>query len=443
MSDVREMLLHSRTRTILTSAATFSALSLLPKLLVVAKDVAAAFYFGTGQALDVYLMALVLIGMPVSIIVVALQTTLIPALVGKDVDTAAGLLGSALKFSLLALLIVLPVWLLMLPSALNVLYPGATDSTKSNLQEACYWMIPYYFLNGINLLMYGALQARKVFWLNALLPSMFPIAILAALWFTQEADIHALLIGTATGSLLECLVLFGMLMRSGWFKWRSTAGYGLRSVLQKSLPLMFGGILGSLAPLVEQIISFSLGPGAVSLLSYGNKVPAAVNTLLVTAIGIVILPHFADLIAARQWRECRELHLRLSLIIMAIGATVTAGGFAFANDIIRLLFERGAFTPTDSGEAANVMRAYLLQLPFLLAAMVSLRTLAAMGKTTAMTAIVATQLIFGSSLAYLFSGYFGVTGVAIGTAVGTLISMCLLAWAARRGIKEQLSREPT
>lgn len=436
-------MLYSRTRAILTSAATFSALSLLPKLLVVAKDTAVAFYFGTGQALDIFLMAFVLIGVPVSVIVVALQTTLIPALIGNDEDTAVNLLGSALKLSMLSLLIVLPIWLLMLPHALNVLYPGRAESLQSNLLEACYWLVPYYFLNGINLLLYGALQARKVFWLNALLPGMFPIAILVGLWIAQEADIRILLIGTGTGSFFECLVLFAILKHSGWFKWKSTSSHGMRLILHKSLPLMFGGMLGSLAPLVEQIISFGLGPGSVSLLSYGNKVPAAVNTLLVTAIGIVILPHFADLIAAKQWRECRTLHLRLSLIIMAIGITIAAVGIIYANEIIHMLFERGAFTKTDTADVANVMRAYMLQLPFLLGAMVSLRTLAAMGKTIAMTSITATQLLLASSLAYLFSGYFGVAGVAMGTAAGALFGAGLLAWTARLGFKNQLNKMPT
>ena len=428
---------HSRTRTILTSVATFSALSLLPKLLVVAKDAVVAFYFGTGQALDLYLMALVLIGMPVSIVVVALQTTLIPALVGKDAKATAGLLRGALEFALLTLMLVLPVWLLILPYVVNLLFPGATDSTHSDLQEACYWLIPYYFLNGINLLLYGALQARKVFWLNALLPGILPISILTTLWITKDADIHALLIGNVTSSLIECLVLFFILTHSGWFRWLPSTGYGLRTVLSKSLPLMFGGIIASLAPLVEQIISFGLGPGAISLLSYGNKVPAAVNTLLVTGIGIVVLPHFADLISARQWRESRTLYLRLSLIVFAIGATVAAAGLVFANDIIRLLFERGAFTVADSGEAANVMRVYLLQLPFLLAAMISLRTLAAMNKTIAMTTIAIAQLIIASGLSYKFSVFYGVVGVAMGTAIGGAAGAGLLAWAVRLGFENK------
>ena len=71
---------ESRMRAILISITSFGILSLLPKVLAIAKDMSVATQFGVAQALDVYLMAFVLISIPVSIIVVALQTTLITGL---------------------------------------------------------------------------------------------------------------------------------------------------------------------------------------------------------------------------------------------------------------------------------------------------------------------------------------------------------------------------
>jgi putative peptidoglycan lipid II flippase len=428
-------------RTILVSAATFGALSLLPKILVVAKDVAVAFYFGTGQALDLYLMAFVLIGMPVSIIVMALHTTLVPALASKDAETAASLLGGTLKLAVSALLFALPVWLLLLPYAMDTLYPTAGETTMPGLLQACYWLIPYYFLSGINVLLDGGLQARKVFWPNAVLSAMFPIAIMAAVGLSQQADIQALLIGTVVGSLLQSVALYTLLVRCNAIKWRKTAGSGLRPVFLSALPLMIGTFASSFAPMAEQMIAFKLGPGAVSLLSYGNKVPAVLSTLLVTAIGIVMLPHFADLVAARQWRESRTLHWRLSGILIAIGLVVAAVGIFFAEEFVRLLFQRGAFTAADSHMAADVMRVYLLQLPFLLAAMISTRALAAMGKTTTLTAIALLQLVLVSSLAYLFSQQFGVVGVPMGTVVATTLGMSLMGYAAWRGFTNQFRRQ--
>ncbi len=432
---------RSRMRTILTTAAKFSALSLLPKILVVAKDAAVAFYFGTGQALDLYLLAFVLIGMPVSIIVIGLHTTLVPALASKDAETAASLLGGTLKLAISSLLFALPVWLLLLPYALDTLYPTKGESSMPGLLHACYWLIPYYFLSGINILLDGGLQARKVFWPNALLSAMFPISIMLALGLSQQPDIKALLIGTVIGSLLQSVALFTLLVRRNAIKCRNTAGSGLRPVFIAALPLMIGGIASSLSPMVEQMVAFNLGPGSVSLLSYGNKVPMAVNTLLVTAIGIVILPHFSDMVALRQWCESRTLHLRLSGILIVIGVVGAVLGILLAETIVRLLFQRGAFTTDDSQQVAEVMQVYLLQLPFLLAAMISTRALAAMGKTNTLTGIALFQLPLASYLSYLFSGQFGVVGVPMGTVVATLVGMCLLGYSVWRGFTIKLNEQ--
>lgn len=415
----------------------FGALSFLPKALAIAKDMAVAIRFGAAQTLDVYLMAFVLIGVPVSIVVVAMQTTLIPALVNKNASTAAGLLGGAIKLATGLLALVLPVWLLLLPFALGILYPGGAEGVRNELLTACLWLIPYYFINGINLLLYGALQARKVFWPNAALPGLFPLAILTAVWLMPDADIRSLLLGTVAGSVLEGFALYFVLRRERLLRLWQTAGSGLMPVVRLALPLMAGGVIASLAPVVEQLIAFRLGPGAVSLLSYGNKVPAAVNSLLLTAIGIVVLPHFAELMAKREWSSCRNLHLRLSGIALGGGILVAGTGIALAETIIQLLFERGAFTAVDTQETAAVMRVYLLQLPFVLVAMVSMRALVAMGNTLAMTWITTAQLMLAGSLAYLFSSQYGVVGVASGTAAAAMFGAAVLGVVAWHRFNEQ------
>lgn len=427
----------SRTRAIISSTALFSALALLPKLLAIAKETVVAGRFGATQTLDVYLMAIVLIGLPVSIVVIAIQTTLIPALVSRDNDAAARLLGGATKLAIGMLALALPVWLVLLPLFLSMLYPNSSEETRQQLLTACAWLVPYYFINGMNLLLYGALQARKIFWPNAVFPGFSPLTILIFVWATPEADVRLLLAGTVAGSALEGGALYWVLKRGSLFRWRNTAGAGLMAIMRMALPLMIGGVVASLAPVVEQLIAFRLGPGAVSLLNYGNKVPAALNSLLLTAIGIVVLPHFAELVSRRAWNQSRSLHLRLSGIALVVGVLVAGFGIFFSANIVQMLFERGAFTSSDSQQTAAVMRAYLLQLPFLLLAMLAVRALAAMGKTLTLTWISTAQLILAGGLAYLFSVHYGVVGVALGTAMAAMLGAAVFALAVRHNLNEQ------
>ncbi|UKV13798.1 hypothetical protein L6172_17350 [Thalassospiraceae bacterium SW-3-3] len=403
-----------------------------PKALSLLKDVAVAASFGASQSLDIYLMAFVLIGVPVSVIVVALQTTLIPSLVAKDSGPAAILLGSMVQFSFIALLVALPIWLLLLPFAFEIFYANKSETgSHSALLSACFFLIPYYFVNGANLLFYGALQARKVFWPNALFPGLFPLAILTSVWFMPNADIHSLLFGTIAGSILEGTALIGILRHRKMLRFKRIAGSGLKPVVKLALPLIAGGIIASFSPVIEQLIAFHVGPGSVSLLSFGNKVPGAINSLLLTAIGIVILPHFSELVSKQEWCESRKLHLKLSFIVWICGAVVATVGITFSETIIKFIFERGAFTTQDTQQTSEVMQIYLMQLPFMLTAMVSIRALVAMGKTLTMTWVTSAQLILAASLSYVLSGTYNVPGIAAGTTVATICGafvLTLMTW---------------
>jgi len=372
----------SRIRTILGSAALFSLMSLLPKFLAIFKDVLIAGRFGAAHQLDSYLLAFVLIGMPVSVMVVALQTAMIPALVRREVDgNAEKLLAGGLKLAMLALAVVLPFWLAAVPWVLRTIFEKhVVEPELASVYEACLWLIPYYFLNGSNLLLYGALQARRSFWPNAILPGMFPLALLGTLSLMPELGLRPLLIGTVLGSFLEFVAAYALVYRDGVSLRGSLGDSGIWPQAMMAAPLMLGGLLSAVAPVFEQMIAYGLGEGGVSLLSYGNKVPSALSSLLVTAIGIVVLPHLAQMIHRQEWRSCRRLYVHLELLVFGVGVLIAGLGMVCASYVISLLFERGAFTSVQSVEAAKVMRMYLVQLPFLLLSMVAIRTLAAWGR---------------------------------------------------------------
>ena len=88
------------------------------------------------------------------------------------------------------------------------LHPVFIAEKQQETATALFWLVPYYFLNGINLLGYGVLQARGRFFANGLLPSLTPIVTIAILVATDPAgDWRFLTTALAAGTALECMVL--------------------------------------------------------------------------------------------------------------------------------------------------------------------------------------------------------------------------------------------
>lgn len=410
----------SQIRIIFSSAALFSGLSLLPKVLGILKDVVVAATFGASHSLDIYLLSFVLIGVPVSILVVAVQTVLIPKLINCPEGDAASLVNSTLKWSSLILLVVLPIWLLIIPELVGIFSMQASKEGVDALSSACRWLAPYYFFNGINLIIYGALQARKIFWPNAILPGLFPLALLITIFLMSENNLKTLLLGTILGSFIELLILAFMYREKYQQNTMVSISKETKNVFLSAVPLIFGGVVMALGPVIEQMIAYRLGEGAVSLLNYGNRIPTALNNMLITAIGIVVLPHFTSVLTDKSSNECKRILIKLSVAALFIGGLLILPISLYAEQLMQALFERGKFSNSNAHLSSSVMRMYLIQLPMGLVGIICLRLLAAMGKTKAMTILSSGQVVLGLLLAYSLSQLMGIKGIALGSSIASI-----------------------
>src|SRR3569833_581334 len=149
--------LRKNRHTALVAATT----SLVANGMAVIKVVVVASGFGLSGALDIYLVAFVLIGVPLYVLLNAVQTALITHLAGTNLapnEESSRFLTTSLM-TLACLAVLLPIWLRALPYALPWLASGFSVEKRQGLETALHWLIPYYFLNGFNLLGYGVLQA--------------------------------------------------------------------------------------------------------------------------------------------------------------------------------------------------------------------------------------------------------------------------------------------
>ncbi|GAB6050847.1 hypothetical protein JCM16106_16960 [Hydrogenophilus islandicus] len=135
------------------AALVAAATSLFARVLGFFKEIVVAASFGLSGELDIYLVAFVLIGMPLSILLNAVQTALIADLAASpEPASAARRFSSTVFLTLVVLALVLPLWLLLLPHALPWLAAGFSPDKRQALETALVWLVPYYFLTGFNLL---------------------------------------------------------------------------------------------------------------------------------------------------------------------------------------------------------------------------------------------------------------------------------------------------
>lgn len=422
------------------SALVAASTSLLAKVLGFAKEVVVAATFGLSGALDVYLVAFVLIGAPVSILLNAVQTALIAHLSSARLlpDEESDRFAATSLLVLIALALVLPFWLWALPKTLPWLASGFPPEKRMALETALYWLVPYYFLNAFNLLGYGVLQAKGRYLMNGLLPAATPLVIMFVLlaWGGRnwEVLVVSLVLGSATETLMLLATLYwpkrgGRLALVGRLSIRAT-----QPVILASLALLPGTVMLTIGPVVEQAIAAALGEGTNAALAYGYKLPAALQGILVTAIGITALPYFARELAQPEY--CLHSLDKLARWLLVGGALLVLPLGLASAEIVSLLYQRGAFDAAATQRVAPIQVAYFAQIPFALLSMLGVKAMTALGLNGLISVYTALAVLIQVALAYALGTRYGPSGIAwAATLVSVLLAVAALLTARRTLMK--------
>ena len=132
--------------------------------------------------------------------------------------------------------------------------------------------------------------------------------------------------------------------------------------------------------------------------------------------------------ASESWGELRHTFKTYSILIIFIALPITVLLFVFSEPIIKLLFERGAFTAQDTTLVAKTQAFYVLQLPFYMLGILGVRLISSMAKNEILLKIAIINLLINIVLNYMFIQWMGVSGIALSTFIVYVISTVIIIY---------------
>ncbi|CBK42416.1 Virulence factor mviN homolog [Nitrospira defluvii] len=420
-------------RRVLAALFTVGGCSLLGKVSAFAKDAVVAYQFGRGDELDAFLIALVIPQFTITLLGGSLNAALIPTYI--QVREQEGPEAAQRVFSTVTLLtsgfLVLTCLILMLSAPwLMPLLAGGYATEKLSLAKALYAVLLSTILfSGIGTTWGAVLNAGNRFALAAAVPLVTSLTtMLAVLWLARSWSVYALALAAVTGAFIEAALLGWQLKRLGISllpRW-----YGVtpatREVLGQYWPMVAAAFLMGSTHLISQGMAAMLDPGSVSALGYGNKVTAVLLGIGATAVGTAFLPHFSRMVALNDWNGIRDTLFSYTGLLLAVTVPVTAFLMYMSEPVIALLFQRGAFTESDTKIVGEVQIMYLLQVPPCIAGMLAVRLIAAMKSTHIMLWGNTLNILMCVVLTYFLMRQFGVVGIALATSAMYMVSFCFL-----------------
>jgi putative peptidoglycan lipid II flippase len=192
-------------------------------------------------------------------------------------------------------------------------------------------------------------------------------------------------------------------------------------------PLLLGAIYWRLDPLIDRWLGSYLSAGSIAHLGYAWRLTAALMMIGTSGLSVVAFPAIAAHAAAGRRVELNaEIAHALRLLVFLL-IPVCLGLGLFAHPVVRLLFERGRFTASDTHAVAVLLVLYFGVVLGGSVGDVLSRTLYSLQDTRTPVFVSTVVFTLAIGLKFLLVGQTAAAGLAAGTSVYCLLNAALLA----------------
>ncbi len=316
------------------------------------------------------------------------------------------------------------------------LVPGKLELTVTLTRV----MFPFLVLVALAVAFMGMLNALRQFFVPALSPALFNVgSIIGAFAFVPFMPwmgwppMLGLAFGTLLGGLLQAAVQWPALRRAG-FRLRfelAPRDPGVREVLRLMVPGTVGLAAVQVNIFVNTVLATGQGTGAVSWLDYAFRLMYLPIGLFGVSIATAAVPAISGFAARNDVAGMRATVSSGLRLMLMLNVPATLGLVVLASPIVRLIYERGRFTAADTAATAAGLMFYAPGLIGYSAVKIVSPTFYALrdSRTPVMASMVsvAANVVLNVTLVRVL----GYRGLALGTALASLLNAALLLWLLR------------
>ncbi len=231
-------------------------------------------------------------------------------------------------------------------------------------------MFPYLICMSLGAMMAGMLNSLRLFLAAAIAPvflNVILVSILAVVWYNgMEGRVvgEMLAWGVLAAGIVQLGILWVAVRRAGvhiGFR-RPALTPNVKRLLWLALPAAITGGITQINTLIGTAIA-SGKAGAVPALNLADRVYQLPLGVVGVAVGVVLLPELARALRAGALREAANLQNRSVEFTLFLTLPAAAALMVIAEPIVRVLYERGAFTHEDTLVVAEVLSIFGIGLP--------------------------------------------------------------------------------
>ena len=400
------------------------------RILGLLREIMTAAYFGATAQLDAFNIAYTLSNLSRQLLAEgALSAAFVPVfsnvLAEKGKSKAFSLARQAMTILIIATVIVTIIGIAISPILVSLMAPGFDNELSALATYLTRFLFPFIIIISIAALAMGILNSLGSFFVPSLAPAFSNLSFLIVLPFIIPfLGVYGLVVAVLIGGLSNLLTQLLWSKRMGVALLTEKPDFNdpnLKKMMRLFLPYAIGLSLNQVNPILSRMFASFLEEGAISILNYANRIIQLPLGLFVIAVSQAILPQLS-LISKSNTNEFRDTLSDALRFVLFVVLPVTIISFICSEEIVHLLFVRGAFGDSAWAATSIALKMSILGLPGMACSTVVMRGLYALGLAKGAFVNTLTSVACTLVASLILLKPFGLAGLAIAPSIAFTVA---------------------
>lgn len=351
----------STTRTVAKAAAFLMAANLVSRILGFFRESLVAGLFGKNNFTDAYNTAFILPDLLYWLLVGGvLSSAFIPVVseyIAKgESDEGWRIISSVVNIIFVGLSSLTVLGLILTPQFVRMQVPGFDAQTMALTVHLTRIILIQPLILALSGLTMGILNAHKVFWPSALGSVLYnaSIIVFGPILALMGLGISGFAFGVVIGAVANFAVQIPALRRIGMryhpiIDWHHP---GVRRIAALAVPIVLSYTLNQVQVIVNSHLGSSLPAGSLTAVWQSYRLYQLPVGIFALSIAVAVFPTLTEQAALGRWQEFKATSSSSLRSIIFITMPISVGMIVLRFPLIRVLFQHGRFTASDTAATA-------------------------------------------------------------------------------------------
>ena len=435
---------YLKKQTIAKSFSLLAALTIFEKIIAFVFEAIIASVFGSNATTDAYFSASEIIGVVdtaflSSLTVIALNRYSHWTNTEGD-EKAFDLLSRLMSFYLPLMLGISAAIYIFADPLTYIVAPGYGIEARDALVRCIRIMAAIPIISCITSFDLAVLRNKKQFMITGLKSLFISVfGILGVVTYAVLGGNGSDILSTAfvVSMLAFCILTFVRTRKYGKLQVRMpTFTAEVRITVFMLLPLMASYGIDRVSLMVGKVISSMLGEGSVSSLNYAHSLYKVVTAVFITNLATILLTDFNELFAQEKYDAVAQKIRSVVSVMTVVLIPITIISIVCSNDVVKIVYERGSFTPESTKLVGSVLLVYAINfIPAMIHSLYN-QVMYSKGDTKSPMWIALISIAVNISVSVSTINVIGLAGVALGTVVASVIAVLACRFVVQKHLPE-------